>query len=431
MSDTRIIEVGQLARVEGEGALHVRLEGDRVAELAFRIYEAPRFFEALLRGRDYREAPDITARICGICPVAYLLGAGQAMEALLGLEITPEIRALRRLIYCGEWIQSHLLHVFFLHAPDFLGYDDAIAMAADHPQLVRDAMALKATGNRLLEAVGGRAVHPVNLRVGGFHRAPDAEALAALRPELERGVEKARELALAVAGFEFPEVTQAYLCVSLHHPEEYAITEGRIVSSEGLEIEVAAFEDHFEEYQVARSNALHARLVGSDRPYLVGPVARYNNNFAQLSEEARRLARECGLGERVDNPFRSIQVRMVEVFYAFEEALRLVEAYRPPAPAAVEGAPVAGRGCGCTEAPRGICYHRYDVDREGLIREARIMPPTSQNQRQMEADLKRVVESNLSLSDEALQWRCEQAIRNFDPCISCATHFLKLMVERG
>ncbi len=304
-------------------------------------------------------------------------------------------------------------------------------MAADHPQLVRDAMALKATGNRLLEVIGGRAVHPVNLRVGGFYRAPDAEALAALRSELERGAEKARELALVVAGFGFPEVTQEYLCVSLHHPEEYAITEGRIVSSEGLEIEVAAFEDHFEEQQVARSNALHARLAGSDRPYLVGPVARYNNNFAQLSQEARRLARECGLGERVDNPFRSIQVRMVEVFYAFEEALRLVESYRPPEPAAVTGRPVAGRGCGCTEAPRGICYHRYDLDPEGLIREANIVPPTSQNQRQMEADLKRVVEANLALPDDALQWRCEQAIRNFDPCISCATHFLKLRVERG
>ncbi len=426
----RIIRVKELARVEGEGALEVRLKGEEVEFLEFRIFEPPRFFEALLRGRDYREAPDITARICGICPVAYLLGAGQAMEAVLGLEIPPEIRALRRLVYCGEWIQSHLLHVFFLHAPDFLGYDDAIAMAADHPGLVRDALALKATGNRLLEAIGGRAVHPVNLKVGGFYRAPEPAALEGLRPELEAGLEKARELTLAVARFDFPRVEQEYLCVSLHHPEEYAIIGGRLVSSEGLDIAVEAFEEHFEERQVARSNALHAVMKGSERPYLVGPVARYNNNFAQLSPAARQLARDAGLPERVTNPFHSILVRMVEVSWAFEEALRLLDAYRLPEPPAVEGTPRTGRGCGCTEAPRGICYHRYDLDGEGLIREARIVPPTSQNQRQMEADLRRVVEANLSLPDEELQWRCEQAIRNFDPCISCATHFLKLKIHR-
>jgi coenzyme F420-reducing hydrogenase alpha subunit len=431
MAERRTIQVEQIARVEGEGALRVQLEGDRVTELEFRIFEAPRFFEALLQGRDYREAPDITARICGICPVAYLLGASQAMEAVLELAVPPGIHALRRLIYCGEWIQSHLLHVFFLHAPDFLGYDDAIAMAADHPQLVRDAMALKATGNRLLEVIGGRAVHPVNLQVGGFHRAPTAEALAGLVPELEQGLEKARELARVVAGFDFPQVEQEYLCVSLHHPQEYAITRGRLVSSEGLDIPVDQFEAHFEERQVPRSNALHACLVGREEPYLVGPMARYNNNFEQLSPSARELARECGLPRRVHNPFHSIVVRMVEVAYAFEEALRLARDYRPPEPAVVTARPKAGRGAGCTEAPRGICYHRYDLDGTGRIQAARIVPPTSQNQRQMEADLKRVVERHLSLPDDQLQWRCEQAIRNFDPCISCATHFLKLTLARG
>lgn len=431
MSESRIIQVQALARVEGEGALHVELRDGRIETLEFRIFEPPRFFEALLRGRHYREAPDITARICGICPVAYLLGASQAMEAVLGLEIPPSIQALRRLIYCGEWIQSHLLHVFFLHAPDFLGYDDAMAMARDHPELVRGALALKATGNRLLEIVGGRAVHPVNLKVGGFYRAPEPAALESLRPELEQGLERARELARQVSRFEFPAVEQDYLCVSLHHPEEYAITGGRLVSSAGLEIAVAEFEEHFHEEQVARSTALHGVMKGHAGPYLVGPVARYNNNFEQLSPAARDLAGELGLPRRVRNPFHSILVRMVEVCYAFEEALRLLDGYAAPRPAAVEGPPRAGRGSGCTEAPRGICYHRYDLDDEGLIQEARIVPPTSQNQRQMEADLRRVVEAGLELPDDELQWRCEQAIRNFDPCISCATHFLKLSLRRG
>jgi coenzyme F420-reducing hydrogenase alpha subunit len=419
-----------MARVEGEGALNIVVEDDEIKHLELNIFEPPRFFEAFLQGRHFMEAPDITARICGICPVAYLLGASQAMEAAAGVEVTPAIRDLRRLVYCGEWIQSHLLHAFFLHAPDFLGYDDAIAMAADHPELVRQALALKATGNRLLEVVGGRAVHPVNLRVGGFYRAPPPEALEALRPALEEGLETARELTLRAARFDFPRLEQDYLCVSLHHPGEYAITAGRIVSSGGLELDIADFEDHFEEEQVARSTALHGRMKGHDGPYLVGPVARYNNNFHQLSADARQLARDAGLEERVNNPFRSLLVRMVEVCWAFEEALRLVEGYRPPEPAAVEVRPGKGRGAGCTEAPRGICWHRYDLDHQGLIEAARIVPPTSQNQRQMEADLRQVVERHLSLPDHQLQWRCEQAIRNFDPCISCATHFLKLEMER-
>ncbi|HIC80522.1 MAG TPA: Ni/Fe hydrogenase subunit alpha, partial [Kiloniellaceae bacterium] len=380
--------------------------------------------------RDYSDAPDITARICGICPIAYLLGASQAMESALALKVTPKIRALRRLIYCGEWIASHVLHVFFLHAPDFLGYDDAIRMAKDHPEVVRKALRLKKAGNALLEAIGGRAVHPVNLRVGGFYSMPERSRLLALREELEWGLATARELTLLVGGFEFPDLEQDYCCVSLHHPDEYAIAEGRLVSDRGLDIPVDAFEQHFDEEHVKYSNALHGRMKGSETPYLVGPIARYNNNFDQLSASAKALAERAGLGPRVDNPFKSIVVRMVEVFYAFEEALRLLDGWSPAAPAAVEAPPRAGRGSGCTEAPRGICYHRYDLDSQGRILKARIVPPTSQNQPQMEADLRTVVLGNLGLPDDELQWLCEQSIRNYDPCISCATHFLRLTVER-
>ncbi len=426
----RVIEVDALARVEGEGALYVRLKGDRIEQLRFSIYEPPRFFEALLEGRDYSDAPDITARICGICPVAYLLGSSQAMESILGLAVSPEVRALRRLIYCGEWIASHVLHVFFLHAPDFLGYDDAIAMAKDHPEMVKDALRLKKIGNALLETIGGRAVHPVNLKVGGFYSVPERERLLTLRDDLTWGMETARALTLRVSSFDFPTLEQDYCCVSLHHPDEYAITEGRLVSDRGLDIPIDAFEQHFDETHVDHSTALHGRMRGREAPYLVGPLARYNNNREQLSDSARALAEAAGLGARVANPFKSIVVRMVEVFYAFEEALRLVDGWTPPAAAAVEGPVRAGQGSGCTEAPRGICYHRYVLDREGRILKARIVPPTSQNQPQMEADLRALVQRNLALPDDELQWLCEQNIRNYDPCISCATHFLRLTVER-
>jgi len=432
MSDaaTRTIKVDALARVEGEGALYVRVKGGEVTDIKFRIVEPPRFFEALLRGRMFGEAPDITARICGICPIAYMMGASQAMEDALGVTVAGGLRDLRRLIYCGEWIESHVLHAAMLHAPDFLGLDDALLIARDNPELVQKALQVKKLGNDILEVVGGRAVHPVNLKVGGFYKLPAEDKLAALLPRLDWAMNASKELALAFAGFDFPALEQDYHCVSLRHPGEYAIHEGRIVSNRGIDIPVNEFDRHFGEEHVRHSNALQGFYQNGDAPYLVGPIARYNNNFEQLSDAAKTLAEDCGLGRQVNNPYRSILVRMVETYYACEEAKRLIEGYAPPTAASVETPIAAGRGYGCTEAPRGICFHTYALDAEGRIEHANIVPPTSQNQKQIEDDLLAVVSGNLEMEDEALKWRCEQTIRNYDPCISCATHFLKLTIER-
>ncbi|MGI1661481.1 Ni/Fe hydrogenase subunit alpha [Palleronia sp. KMU-117] len=425
----RTIKVDALARVEGEGALYVRLRDRTVEAVEFRIFEPPRFFEALLRGRPAADAPDITSRICGICPIAYIMSASEAVEDALGIAITPEIHALRRMIYCGEWIQSHVLHAAMLHAPDFLGLPDAIEIARADPDLVRTALRLKKIGNSLMEVIGGRAVHPVNTRIGGFFRAPDRDRIAALIPELEWGAAAARELSLAFARFDFPQDEGDYTFVSLVHPEVYPILEGRIGSNRGLDIAKSEFGDVFHETHVARSNALHGHMRGAES-YMVGPLARYANNFDRLPEVCRQTAREAGLGPIERNPFKSIIVRMIEVQFACLEALRLARAYAAPVPAHLEAAPRAGEGFGCTEAPRGICHHTYVLDDEARILSATIVPPTSQNQPQIEVDLRRVIEAALDLDDAALQRRCEQAIRNYDPCISCATHFLKLTVER-
>jgi len=429
-SKKRVIQVDALARVEGEGALYLRVKDDTIEELKFRIYEPPRFFEALLQGRDHSEAPDITARICGICPMAYIISACQAMEAAAGVRVTGPLRELRRLAYCGEWIQSHVLHAFLLHAPDFLGYQDAISLSKDHPEVVTQALRLKQIGNRIMEVVGGRSVHPVNFRVGGLHGLPSKSAIKGLAQELKEGLEIALELTRFTGTLEFPDFEHDYTCVSLRHPDEYAIHEGRIVSNRGLEIPVAEFEAHFDEEHVAHSNALHGVDKETGEPYLVGPIARYNNNFDQLSQLARETAAAAGLGPVVTNPFQSIVVRMVESAYAFEEALRLVQEYREPDTACLQVEPGESSGCGCTEAPRGICWHRYNLDARGHILEARIVPPTAQNQPQIEQDLRGVVTGHLGLPDEELKWLCEQTIRNYDPCISCATHFLKLTVDR-
>ena len=426
----RVIKVDALARVEGEGALYVRVKNDVIEDIKFRIFEPPRFFEALLRGRPYTEAPDITARICGICPIAYMLGASKAMEDALGVTVGGVLEDLRRLIYCGEWIESHVLHAAMLHAPDFLGMPDAFAFAQQNADAVKAALRLKKLGNSILEAVGGRAVHPVNLAVGGFYKAPKKRDLRTLLSEIEFGLEAAATLAKAFAGFDFPDFADDYICVSMRAETEYAIQSGRLVSNRGLDIAVAEFPNHFFEEHVAHSNALHGRLRDGSA-YLVGPIARYNNNFSQLSSAAKDLAKEIGLGPIVDNPFRSILVRMVETFYALEESRRIILGYEEPDAPRIPIEVKAGRGAGVTEAPRGICWHSYEIDGEGRIVSATIVPPTSQNQPRIEADLKGVVAGNLHLDDEALKWRCEQSIRNYDPCISCATHFLDLTIERA
>jgi sulfhydrogenase subunit alpha len=426
---SRTIKVDFLARVEGEGGLYLRIKGNAVADVKLKIFEPPRFFEAFLRGRQFHEAPDITSRICGICPVAYQMSAVHAMEDALGVKVNGPLRDLRRLLYCGEWIESHVLHVFLLHAPDFLGYQDAIRLAQDHPDVVKMGLRLKKIGNQVVTLVGGREIHPINVRVGGFYRVPTKQELAPLAEELKWAREAAVKTVRWVATLPMPEFEQDYDFVALRPAAEYPFNEGRVVSNQGLDIPVQDYEAHFVEEHVPYSNALHSQL--QDRgPYFAGPLARYNLNFDRLSPLAQEAAREAGLGPEVRNPFQSIIVRAVESLYAVDEALRLIETYERPAQPAVKVEPRAGVGAAATEAPRGLLYHRYRLDDSGAILDAKIVPPTSQNQKVIEQDLWRFAETRLDLSDDQLTWQCEQLVRNYDPCISCATHFLKVRLER-
>ncbi len=429
------LHVPVLARVEGEGALHVSVRDGEINDLRLQIYEPPRFFEGILRGRGFGEPVDITARICGICPVAYQMSATHALERIAGVQVPAVIRELRRLLYCGEWIESHVLHIAFLHAPDFLAMPSGIAIAQQQPDLVARMLELKRAGNEIVEIVGGRPIHPVNPRLGGFWSVPSADRLRALRPALDEAAAHAEELVRWTAGFVFPELEHDYEFVSLRHPDEYPFNEGRIVSNRGLDIDVADFERVSQERQVAHSTALHSYLIdGPDgpRPYHVGPLARWANARDVLPAAVRDLADDVGVPAVERNPFRSIVVRALEVVYAVGEARRIIDAYVEPDVAAVEVIPRAGEGHGCTEAPRGILYHRYRTDGQGTIVEAKIVPPTAQNQPTIEADVRRVVEQWLTTGEpvDDLRHRCEHAIRNYDPCISCSTHFLRVDVER-
>ncbi|AKN17840.1 Ni/Fe hydrogenase subunit alpha [Mycobacterium haemophilum] len=425
---TRTLSVGALTRVEGEGALHIRLRDGALESVELNIYEPPRFFEAFLRGRSYTEPPDITARVCGICPVAYQVSACNAIEAACGVTLDPALIQLRRLLYCGEWMHSHMLHIYLLHAPDFLGYPDAISLARDQRENVERGLRLKKAGNRLMEFLGGRAIHPINVRLGGFYSVPTRNELVGLAEQLRRALDDALATVTWVSGFDFPELELDHELLALRAPDGYPIENGEIARSAGNPFNTAEFSDHVVESQVPHSTALHATLDGGR--YLTGPLARYSLNSSALSPVARQAAAEAGLAEQCRNPFRSIVVRAVEVVYAIDEALRIIDDYERPARPFVDVPARAGVGHGVSEAPRGLLYHRYQIDGDGLIEAATIIPPTSQNQAAIEADLVQVVSENLSLDDGELTALCERVIRNHDPCISCSAHFLRLTVDR-
>ncbi len=423
------IHVPVLTRVEGEGALDLRIEGGEIAELHLRIFEPPRYFEKFLEGRHYTEIPDMVARICGICPVAYQVTAVQALERLYGVEISPWAQAMRRVLYCGEWIQSHSLHIHLLAAPDFFGCNSAIELARTAPEAVRRGLRIQALGNDLMELFGARSVHPVGVRVGGFHGAPSLAVVESMRARLRAALPEAEALVRWVAGIAVPQDEQRFVSVATRHPHDYAVEQGSIVASDGLEIAADAYETHFAEHHEPHSTALYSTY--KQQPYLVGPLARLNLNHARLPEPVRALLDETGLVLPSRNVFHSMTARALEILLALHESLRLLEGYRVPDSPWVPVEPRAGVGYGCTEAPRGLLWHRYEMDADGCVVNARIVPPTSQNQGRIEEDLRLSLQHlGLDQPDDVLRLHCEQVIRNYDPCISCATHFLNLKVDR-
>jgi sulfhydrogenase subunit alpha len=423
------IHVPVLARVEGEGALDLRIEDGNITQLRLRIFEPPRFFEKFLEGRHYIEIPDMVARICGICPVAYQVTAAQALEKLFGVELSPWARAMRRVFYCGEWIQSHSLHIHLLAAPDFFGCGNAIELARIAPDEVRRGLRIQALGNELMDLFGARSVHPVGVRIGGFHAAPALSRIRDMRDKLRAALPEAEALVRWAARIPMPPDDQAFASVAMRHPTDYAIETGAIAASDGLLIEAEAYDTHFAERHEAHSTALFSTY--RQQPYLVGPLARLNLNHDRLPAGIQALVAETGFTLPSRNLFHSLLARAVEILLALQEAARLLDNYKVPDSPWVPVIPRAGVAFGCTEAPRGLLWHRYEMDADGRVVNARIVPPTSQNQGRIEQDLRlSLLNFGLDHPDDALRLHCEKVIRNYDPCISCATHFLRMNVER-
>lgn len=423
------IEVPALARVEGEGGLYIRLKDGKIDHVELNIYEPPRFFEGFLQGRYFQEVPDITARICGICPVAYQMSSVQALEAVLGISVTAEVRRLRRLLYCAEYIESHALHIYMLQAPDLLGHESAISLAEVAPDVVRKALRLKKIGNDLLRTIGGRSVHPVNTCVGGFYRWPDLFAIKNMIPELEWAREAALDTVRFAAELTYPEFEMNYEFVAITRPDEYAIYDGEVISSRKGKTPLEHFERVYIESHVERSTALHSHGVDG-KSYFVGPLARLNLNFEQLRPVARQAAEDAGVQVPFRNPFKGLLARAIELVEVCDAAIELAHAYNP---AGQSHSPIlvkAGEGAGVSEAPRGLLYHRYILDEKGMVCHAKITPPTAQNYAQMEADLWQFAPTVLDLPHEETTLACEHLVRTYDPCISCSTHFLKLNIDR-
>lgn len=424
MSQEREIQVGYIARVEGQGSLEIKVASGNIEELRFGIFEPPKFFEAFLIGRHCSEAHELTSRICGICPVPHQITALRAVENAVGVRVSDQTRDLRKLMNYGSHIQSHILNLYFLAAPDYLGYESLFAMVKDHLGIIKRALKLKKLGNDLVELIGGRAIHPVSAVLNGFTCIPGKEGMGLMRKRLLDAKQDACDTVRFVSSLNIPEFVRKSEHVALSSSGEFAINEGLLVSTEGLRDEEENYRDHFKESQVDYSWSKHSEVVGRSS-FLVGPLARVNLNFDRLSHDARKLAKEIGFGVPSFNPFMSHMARALEVVNAIDDCVEIID--RVPLREEDGSYEIrSGRGCAVTEAPRGVLYHSYEIGEDGVIRKADIVTPTAENARNIENDLRQLVPAIANLSDEEATLRCEMLVRAYDPCISCSVHYVNL-----
>jgi len=426
---SKTIKVDYMARVEGEASLVLEIDGMTLKKAILDIYEPPRFFQGFLVGRKYDEVPDIVARICGICPAAHELTAIAALEDAMGIQVSQQVRDLRRMLALAQDIQSHALHIYMLALPDYLGYESAVAMAADHKEAVQRALRLKKLGNDFTALIGGRAVHPVTAVVGGFTRIPTREEISAISHQLAAAAEDVEATVELVAGLKLPACSpHDPEHVALRHPIDYPVNEGRLTSNKGLDISAREYRTFVQERHVPPSHALHSHITGRGS-FLVGPLARLNLNLDRLSYKAKFAMKKLGRRFPDYNPFASIVARTIELVQFVDDSIALCERYEGR-PEPVIHQVRAGSGAAFSEAPRGTLYHSYKVDGMGIIEAADIVSPTAHNAANMENDIRTFVPGLLSVAEEELRLKCEMMIRNYDPCFSCSAHFLKMDVRR-
>jgi coenzyme F420-reducing hydrogenase alpha subunit len=421
------INVHYLTRVEGHGNIVVDVKDGAIKELRWEIPEAPRFFEAMVRGQSYADASHITSRICGICSIGHTVASLQGIEAAIGVRPSEQTVLLRKLILHAETVQSHTLHVFYLAVPDFLGVNSVIPLAATHKGALLRAVRLHRLANEWSDLIGGRTTHPINMVVNGFTRLPTQDELRALRQRITETIPDLEAWIEIVKTLDIPNFERETEYLALHRDDEYAFYNGVIASTDGGTTPVPQYREKIKEFVVPYSTAKHTRAARES--FMVGALARFNNNYGKLSPMARWAAEEMGLRPVCYNPFMNNIAQLVEVAHCFEDSVRIINELlamgikEEDRSVQVEG----GRtGIGATEVPRGLLIHEYTVDGNGTISGANFIIPTNMNHNNIERDLKALLPTIVDKSQEEITLALEMLVRAYDPCISCSAHLLNV-----
>jgi sulfhydrogenase subunit alpha len=431
MHENLNINVHHMARVEGHGNIVLNMKDGTIEDLRLDIVESPRFFEAFVVGRHYRDVPHVTSRICGICSVGHTMASVRAVENALGMEVSENVKKIRKLLHDAAFLQSHVLHAYFLVAPDVLGVGSVIPLAESHPDVVKMALRMKKFTNDVCDALGGRTVHPINVIPGGLARFPTKQELIDLKAYYEKMLADFETTYEVFASLDYPDwfagFDRATECISLHNPDgEYPLYEGQVISSTGRIIDEQDYLSMIHERVECHAAAKH--VSGETDTYMACALARYNNNYDQLRPKAKEVAKKLGMGHPCTNTFANTFAQVVECAHLMEEDLavltELIE--NPPAAEAPVEPTKFGRGAAAVEVPRGILFHEYTFGEDGILTDANCIIPTGQNLANIEADMQQLVPGILDRSKEEITLALECMVRAYDPCISCATHFLEV-----
>ncbi len=434
---TREISLDHITKIEGHARLRVKIEKGELAEVEMNVFEGARFFEGIVKTRNYDQASPLTSRICGVCSVVHSVTALQAVENAIGVHPSEATKQLRELMHIGGILQSHLLHLYFLALPDYLGFGDALEMAAKRPDDVKRGIRMKRLGNEIIRVIGGREVHPIAQRIGGFTRLPTKADLGFLKTQIDSIIEDAKKTAELFASLKYPDFERKtlYLCVS--KPGQYAILDGALTSLPDGQLPQENYAKNLDEYFMPYSTAKFVTYKG--QAYMNGALARLNIKRHELCESAKEsleAAKAHGIQFPSYNPFHNNFAQAVEVLHLLCRAREIIEnvdlanefavpPFEPP-----RAFPEHSRGVSVTEAPRGLLFHDYTIEKNGSISWANIITPTCQNLKNMEEDVWKYLPTMMDRPEREIIFELEKLVRAYDPCVSCSTHFLDVKIER-
>jgi len=424
------IKIDHLTRVEGHGNLTINLKEKKVEDVQFNIVEGPRLFEAIMRGRPYWEMPEFGARICGICEVSHAITAAKAVEDAFGFMENEEMMKLRDLAIFAQVIQSHVLHDYFLSLPDHLGAESVMGLASKYPEEVNRAVRLNKLANDVKKILGGRDVHPINFKVGGFYMPPSKEDIEKIEEKMKQIREDAIKMVELFASLQYPEFKRKTQFLALYSKGEYALTRGILKTLDGVAFKQEEYQRFIMEKVFSHSTAKHSFIDG--KSIMVGALSRLNINRRFLSDGAKDMLGDYDIKLPSHNSFLINVAQAIETLHCAESAIDLTSELKDKnlSRAKLEPKVKEGEGIAFTEAPRGSLLHHYKIDEDGKVTYANVITPTVINARNVEEDIKEFVPTVIDEGGKNISIECEKLIRAYDPCISCSTHFLDTKFRR-